>query len=536
MKYTLPLLVFIVILGASLRLFMIEAIPPSLNWDEASLGYNAFGIAEEGIDEHGEYLPLARFIAFGDYKPPGYIYVDSLFIKLFGLNTFWIRFPSALSGIGMIVLTYALAKILFGSRKAALFASLAIAISPWSIQLSRAAIEANLAAFFNCLGVYSFILGLKKTKFFFVLSAIFFILSFYTFNANKIIGPVLFVSLCMVFFDQVWKAWKYILLAIFFAFLMLLPSISYLRSPESKLRFQEVSIFNELSIIEKSNQRIALENYSLWSKAFHNRRILFTKEFLKHFSDHFNPRYLFFTGDRNPRLSIQSVGELYLYELPLVLIGLYCLVKRRKKPLILVIIWIVVAIIPAATARETPHALRTASVLPTYQLIIGYGACSLVKYLKQYKRFINLKLFFWMAIFTASIYYYLHYYYLHYSKQWASEWQDGYKEMVQLVDTIEPNYDSVVITKYRGRPYIYFLLYNKIKPSQYLSIRKAYKDAWGVWDVQGIGKYYFGVEYKDKVPGKVLFVGSKNETDPRDKVVGTIYSSSGGEAFVLTQR
>ena len=99
-KIILGLIVF---LAFVLRLYQLGNVPVSLYWDEASLGYNAYSIATTLHDEHGEFLPYSRFIAFGDYKPPGYIYIDALAVKLLGLSEFSTRLPSAMTGIILVV-------------------------------------------------------------------------------------------------------------------------------------------------------------------------------------------------------------------------------------------------------------------------------------------------------------------------------------------------------------------------------------------------------------------------------------------------
>ena len=96
--YNKKILIVIIILAAILRFWKLGENPPALYWDEASLGYNAYSILKTARDEHGEFMPLSRFIAFGDYKPSGYIYASVPFIALFGLNEFSIRFASALAG------------------------------------------------------------------------------------------------------------------------------------------------------------------------------------------------------------------------------------------------------------------------------------------------------------------------------------------------------------------------------------------------------------------------------------------------------
>src|SRR3990167_584518 len=125
------LLILIVILAFFLRFYKIGSIPPSLYWDEASLGYNAYSILKTAHDEHGDFLPITNFAAFGDYKPPGYIYLTVPAIALFSLGEFATRFPSALFGVLTVVLTYLLVKKMFAQERIALLAAFFLTISPW---------------------------------------------------------------------------------------------------------------------------------------------------------------------------------------------------------------------------------------------------------------------------------------------------------------------------------------------------------------------------------------------------------------------
>src|SRR3989338_7724094 len=109
-------LLVIVIFGGLLRFWGLGENPPGLYWDEASLGWNAYSVLKTGLDEHGRFLPVDTFFAFGDYKPPLYIYAAVPAIWLFGLNEFSVRFPSAVAGTGLIVVAYFLAKELFETR------------------------------------------------------------------------------------------------------------------------------------------------------------------------------------------------------------------------------------------------------------------------------------------------------------------------------------------------------------------------------------------------------------------------------------
>jgi len=169
------LLIGIVLIALLLRFIFLGSIAPSLTWDETSWGYNAYSIGLDGRDEFGKLLPLTYLESFGDFKPPVYAYLDIFPIKIFGLNEFATRFPSAFFGTLTVLLTYFLVKEIFGKEKEdlALISSFMLAISPWHIMLSRAAFEANVANFFIVFGVFLFLKALRTKPIFLPLSVLF---------------------------------------------------------------------------------------------------------------------------------------------------------------------------------------------------------------------------------------------------------------------------------------------------------------------------------------------------------------------------
>ncbi len=530
MKKIQLILAVVILVAASLRLYRLDQNPPSLYWDEASLGYTAYAILTKGIDEHGERFPLARFIAFGDYKPPGYTYAIVPWLVLFGVNEFAVRFPSAIAGIFMVVFTYWLAKKMTGEKLIGLVAAGLLAVSPWSLQLSRAAFEAHLAALYSLLGIICFIAGTKKS-WLYIFSVIFFVLSFYTFNANRILSPLFVILLISIYRKEVRSAKKWLLMATIIGLILLMPSITYLLSRESRLRFHEVSIFTSLNTVQKANERIAMAGGTWLANILHNRRVYFTREFLYNYLDHFKGEYLFILGDQNPRLSTQDVGELYLFELPFIFVGLVILLRWKNKTTALLLGWLLIALIPAATARETPHMLRTASVLPIYQIIGGIGVVFFWKWLVKkstLSKIIGISVV--GAITLLNLSYYLHNYWVHYPRDWSGQWQYGYKQMVEKVSMLEDNYDRITVTSDLGRPYIYFLLYNRTDPDEYVRTRKAERDWYGLWNVYGFGKYDFTEQ--PPLPGeRVLTVkrGVNSVTHKIDQVV----DSSGNIIFEI---
>ena len=471
-------------------------------WDEASLGYNAYSIATTLRDEHGEFLPIQRFIAFGDYKPPAYIYAAAASIKVLGLSEFSIRFPSALAGTLLVVAAYFLVKELGFGKKTALIAAAVLAISPWSLQMSRAAFEGNLATFFSGLGILLFIKAVNTRKLLlYFLASIFLILSMYTFNSHRVFVPLITIALSLIYFKELIQQKRNFLLFLVSCILFLLPLLPYAMTRESRLRFEETSWTTDLGPIETSNSRIALDGGNILANLVHNRRVVYSLEFLQHYTDNFKVDFLFFTGDINPRLSTGKVGEMYLIELPFLLAGIYYLIKNRSKASAVIFAWLLLAPIPAALARETPHALRFLNVLPVPQIITAIG---LVKLL-------NLKLLKYLVItlYLVSCLLYLKDYYLNYPNRSATEWQYGYKQMVNQVSKIENNYKCVSVTEDAGRPYIYFLLYKQYPPEKYRATRNADRDWFGFWTVHSFDKYYFGSNLDPKQCLRIDYVDNQ---------------------------
>lgn len=510
------LFICILVLATILRLFNLSQNPPSLNWDEASLGYNAYTILTSAKDEHGEFLPLARFIAYGDFKPPGYIYAIVPSIFIFGLNEFTIRFPSVISGIFLVIAAYLTTKELFGHKKLSLVTAFLVAISLWSVHFSRVAFEANMAATLNAYGIYFFLRARKQRGISLVLSFIFFILSFYTFNANRIIAPLLLGALSIVFLRDILKLWKWFFVAIILSLLMILPSISYLQSRESKVRFQEVSIFNNLDTLKTSNSRIEREGKSLIAKIIHNRRVLYAKDYLKHLADNLNFRFIFTHGDANPRLSIEGMGLLYVYELPFLILGLFALIQKEKKVACLIGLWMLIVMIPAGTAKETPHALRIASILPTYQILTAFGMIAFLEWLKRRDTSLaNIGLKTILAVVVSlHMFYFLHIYMIHYPRNWAGQWQYGYKEMVEYVLKNKDRYSKIYVTSSYGRPYIYFALYKPYSFDEFSQTKDASRNWFGFWTVHGLGNIRFDIPQDTKLEKNILIVESGSSEIP----------------------
>lgn len=523
----------ILFLAFVLRFYQLGNIPLSLYWDEASLGYNAFSISQTLRDEHGEFLPVTRFMAFGDYKPPGYIYADALAVRIFGLSDWAVRFPSAMAGVLLVMVTFFLCKKLKFSTLHCFISSFLAAISPWAIQFSRAAFEANLATLFNTTGILLFIYAVNRRSIVgYLFSSVAFSLAIYTFNSHRIFVPLMTGALALIFFKDLIGQFRKSVFFILCLFILTLPLIPYFLTRESRLRFEEVSWTKDLAPIEESNKRIDIDGNTWWSKIIHNRRVVYSLEFLRHYTDNFRTDFLFYSGDANPRLSSQGTGQMFWVELIFLLIGTYTLLKRKDTTSAVIFSWLLLAPIPAAMARETPHALRILNVLPVPQIIAGLGIVEICNLLKTHKFLKHFKLIV-LGGFVFSVLFYLRDYYLVYPQKYASSWQYGYKEMVEYVSLVEGNYSCISVTEDLGRPYIYFLLYNKYPPSKYWQTRVVERDWYGFWYVHSFNKYRFGdQEYNEKC----LYIRSPNTAVKSGKLLNTISDPNNIPVFIIYEK
>jgi len=131
--WTLP-----VMLAVFARFSFAALAPPSVNWDEAAFGYNAYSLLLTGRDEYGYKLPLV-FRSFDEYKPPLYVYLSVPFIKFMGLNEASARMVSKISGVLNVMLIMIIASLLTRNRKVGLASGFLAAIEPWTLIFSRPA-------------------------------------------------------------------------------------------------------------------------------------------------------------------------------------------------------------------------------------------------------------------------------------------------------------------------------------------------------------------------------------------------------------
>ncbi|MCL4374664.1 glycosyltransferase family 39 protein [Patescibacteria group bacterium] len=378
---TIVVLALIMAVGIFLRCYRLNALPPGPEWDEASVGYNAFSIAQTGRDEWGHFLPLI-FPAFGDYKNPLYIYCTAVFVKLFGLGLFSLRLTNVIAGVLVIPVVYLIGKLIAG-KKVGVIGALFVAVSPFGIFFSRIAGDGiMLSSLFISAGVLMelYFIKTQKTRFL-TMATITFILAMFSYNLGRVIAPLLLLTIFAVnYLGAKIRPRATHLIAIVFAGAALLLVGQQLRFSLSS-RLQYVGIFGE-----KKGLTLEIDEYrgqdknDLRAKILHNK-ISFTiltmaSNYLSHFSTDFLLNY---QNHRN--VSESHAPPLYLVQILFYYFGLVLLFHeatvrktgKRRWLLVVVIAAVAVAPLPSTITEGAPSGKRSLALHGLMELVTAYG-------------------------------------------------------------------------------------------------------------------------------------------------------------------
>lgn len=530
-------LIFGVILLAAvfLRFYHLDQIPPSLNWDEVSIGYNAYSILKTGQDEWGLKFPL-NFRAYGDYKLPLYIYTDTIFIDLLGLNVWGVRVPSALAGVGTVIFLYLIIKKLTGDQKLALFGMLLAALTPWLVILSRIGLEANLALFLTTAAFYLFMVGLDKNKYLGA-AAFLFGLSFFTYNSSRVIGIPLLLALVLVFYKRLkfntYTIFSLVIIGLFFAI-----TIPLALSQDSSARYNWTKIVDSGAIQEINQSRGHSTLPESIKPLVFNKITYFIPHAFLNYVSHFSPDFLFFNGGSNYQYSTPGRGLLYPISAIFLLLGLYQIYKQKKPWQWFILGWLLIAPLPAAITRDAPHALRTIFFNVPLMIIAALGLKPLIKLIPPRFNLVAL------AILLIIFVYFSGDFWIHYSTVYATDyswsWQYGYDQAINFALSQAQADEKIYFTKKYGEPHEFVLFFTKYDPDKYLNSPNLVRYQRSDWFwVDQFDRYIFvnDWEIKDKLKDTNfgILVTSPGSYPSQAKLLKTIYFKDQTPAFDIVR-
>lgn len=486
----LPKLLFLILAVAAIFRFVgLTTSPPALNWDEVSIGYNAYSILKTGKDEWGKFIPLS-FKAFGEEKLPGMIYASIPGIAIFGENDLGVRVTPAMIGLLSVLALYFLGKELFGKSAYGLVAASLLAVSPWGVHFSRASFEAGLAMLFTILSVYWLVKSQKNTVYLW-LAMLAAVLGAYTYNSVRILLPLMIFVYLLFRVAPLNKFRKSTLMVLATGIILCLPIVLELASPAGRVRLGTVAITTQKgfydSVSESRGYMLPLLGNTL-STVIQNKYTHYAHTFFMNYVATFSTEFLFLKGSANTERSVQGLGLLYLFELPLLAAGFFALKKQRPGVARILLPWLLLAPIPSAITTDAPSSVRALGILPALLLVEAAGFISLLPWLRSRKLIAAVATLF----VVWNIGYFSYKLWMEYPVKYSTDWQWGYKQAVAFAARYYPTASHIYLTNAYGEPYIYVLFYTHFDPAKYQQgpVRRIV-DPTGWVHVDSFDKYVF---------------------------------------------
>lgn len=527
------ILLVLTIIGCFLRFYNLETNPPSLNIDEVAYGYSAYSILKTGRDENGQFMPLV-FRSIGDYKNPVLIYSLVLPIAVFGLNEFGVRFTTALAGVLSIPLFFFLLQALTKDIRISLIGTVLLTMSPWHIFYSRFASDHLMSTLFLILGMFAFV-KIEQRKWWVFVSAGMLVLSMYTYHSQRIFVPLLILIIFMVNFKKLKLVNIKLFLVTFFILILPLIILSFFGSANTRAKM--VFLTQDIDY----TRYVTLDHSERFGEIF----LLFFF-WIKRYLNYFQPDFLFFNGLNMTTIGTLGLGVLHFFELPLLILGILELIRRKIDYKIIIIAWILVGLIPTSFTNNEQNSGRSLLILPALIVVLSLGVLRFWEIIKKLSnRYLKISIlsFYVLLIIIFLIHAFL-VFHIYFPIQRGEAYMEGTKETVLYALQNKDKYSEIVYDPYRGVeapyivniPYLYFLFYSKYDPLTFQKIQKIHGE-----DSFQFDKFTFRRinwrENGDRAKKDTLFIGSPWSLPLKDiksnEILKKVYLSNGDLALLI---
>jgi len=459
------LLVLLLILTIFLRFIYVDRFPVSLSHDEIEYTLSGISMAKVGTDISGYSFPINLFRT----ETAGVISAVPVMLFSFVFNYFGLSQGSA--RVFMVVINlltgfviYKLARVIFKNNLIGMLSAILFFINPWSMFLSRWAVDSSFALLFYLSGIYVFLRYGGWAKF---ISLVFLVLGFFSYHGAKpIFIPLSFILVMYAYFIakipdklSLKQAVTYLTLSVlFFISYMYLDIV--LPGQNSTSRSSDLIFSDQAGIAELVNNS-RRQSISYPGLEYFENKIVYTgRLFIEKYLTAFSPDVLFLHGDPRATYRYENFGLFYFFELIAIVTGIYFLIKsKNKNPRILLLGLIIISPISTAISRvETSVVNRSFLMLPILVIIAAYGIYNLIRISGRYKTITSLVVF--LAIFISLINFQVFYFFEHPVKA-----QENYflseKVLAKFINLHEGKTKINVITPSPREPFLEYIFYNQ---------------------------------------------------------------------------
>jgi 4-amino-4-deoxy-L-arabinose transferase-like glycosyltransferase len=329
MKRWLPILL-ILFLAALLRLATLPGVPPGLQHDEVFHGHDAVTVLLG-------YRPL--YFSSNAGNEPLFIYLMSLTIGLFGHDAWGIRLAAVICGLLTVLFTYLWIRRAYNDR-AALIASVLMAVSFWPIFLSRVGLRAASVPMMAALSAWLLFEAFhRQQRRWFVLAGVALGVALYTYPAARTLPviTILFFALHSLLTRQLNRP---LIITLVTALIVVVPlAYTIATLPEADVRLQQLG--GPVQDALKGNVEPVLR-YTLATLGMFN-----------------------IAGDPIVRYNLPGRPIFDVITGILFLLGLLIALRKWREPRnLFALIWLPIGLLPSMLSDSAPSFLRASASLP----------------------------------------------------------------------------------------------------------------------------------------------------------------------------
>ncbi len=476
--------VFIILLvGILLRIVKFGSTPIGLNQDEAFAGYEAFSLANYGVDSAGYHNPV-YFVSWGSGMNVLETYLAIPFVKIFGLSVYTIRLPQLICAIISLPIAYHLILIITKDRHLALLTLFLLAISPWHIMLSRWGLESNLAPAFLLFGLYFFVRGIKQ-NYMFIFSAIFYGLTLYSYAITWAIVPFIVAGGGLyLLLTRTKFLWRYIIISVTVLFVFALPLILFVFINNGTLPEIKTRVISIPKMLVMRDSEIKLSN-------------LTEPESYKDLFD------IIFKQEDGHEHNSTEFGLFYKISIPFMIVGFTVLVgdfiksvRQKKLELKSFLLISLICSLLGALMLNGKNINRVNAIHINLLFLVAIGLNSLFKYFKDTKA---LKRVFIVG-YCVSLAYFCSFYFGNYNEDIKDNFRYGAQEAIEYVN--EQNFESVNVDYHMYYPTLLF--YDKTPTDEFLETVKYNNYPSEFLSAKSFTKYTFGIDVNGSYDAYIL--------------------------------